>query len=184
MVNSFSSFLTDSRINLGPLLKEHIPIYLNWYNDANFRQYFRNVFPVTESHFEKLLNPSKTPEAIHFEIIHKQDNLPIGHIYLFGIDWINRLAIVGVGIGNEKYQNNHYGVDSLRLICDYAFRELNLHKLKAYIYEPNIVSWKMVERVGFQREAILKEEFEYQGKLYSDFIYTLLRQNNEKTKLL
>jgi RimJ/RimL family protein N-acetyltransferase len=50
----------------------------------------------------------------------------IGGTGLFDIDWTSRSAEVGISIYNSEYWGKGYGVESLRVILDFAFRDLNL----------------------------------------------------------
>ena len=53
----------------------------------------------------------------------------VGHIGLWGATPKDRCATLGIALGRE-YTGRGYGSDAMRVIVDYAFRELGLHRLQ------------------------------------------------------
>ena len=49
-----------------------------------------------------------------------------------------------------EYWGNGYAIESLRIIIEYAFSELELDKIVAYIDQGNIRGWKVAERSGMK----------------------------------
>ena len=48
--------------------------------------------------------------------------------------------------------------ESLKLLLDFAFKKIKLHKLKATVLEPNIASKKVLEKNGFKIEGFFKDD--------------------------
>lgn len=59
---------------------------------------------------------------------------------------------------------------SIKMLSEHAFNKLNLRKLKAGMWKSNIASRLAFEKNGFKKEAILKKEFEINGKYIDSFI--------------
>jgi RimJ/RimL family protein N-acetyltransferase len=55
----------------------------------------------------------------------------IGATGIHRIEWINAHAITGTIIGDKSCGRKVYGSESMALRTKYAFRHLNLHKLKS-----------------------------------------------------
>ena len=59
---------------------------------------------------------------------------------------------------------------------DYAFNELNLHKIWPELYEYDNKKIKFyVEELGFYRDGILREHHYMDGKWWNSYIYSLLK---------
>lgn len=56
----------------------------------------------------------------------------VGRCGLTRVDWKNRLGEIGMMIG-APYRGRGYGTEALGLLCDFAFSEMNLHKLKVSV---------------------------------------------------
>lgn len=63
---------------------------------------------------------------------------------------------------------------ALSQMTDYGFRQRHFRKLYAGVLAPNIASMKVLEKCGYQREAVLKDEVE-KGGTYFD-IHQFARQ--------
>jgi RimJ/RimL family protein N-acetyltransferase len=56
---------------------------------------------------------------------------------------------------NKDYWNQGYASEAVRAIIDVAFKN-NIHRIEAKCDPLNIPSWKLLESIGFVREAHLK----------------------------
>ena len=165
------AFINGDKIDLIPLNREHWNLYVQWINDEEIRKHVGFIYPTTTEEGEKMFRsqPPGTRSVVHFEIWHKKDNLPLGIISLFKIDWENRLGYIGFYIGNKSYWGQGIGTESLNLITNYGFTELNLRKICAEVYSPNLASIKCFEKIKFLIDATLTKE-EYINGEYVDVI--------------
>jgi RimJ/RimL family protein N-acetyltransferase len=99
----------------------------------------------------------------------------IGTVGLWEIEWSNAVASLSIGIGHRDDWGKGYGSDALRLILAYAFRELNLHRLTLTVLAYNERAIRLYERSGFQREGVLREFGQRDGRRYDMYVYGLLR---------
>lgn len=60
-------------------------------------------------------------------------------------------------IFNPKYQNKGYCTEASAALIEYAFNSLSAHKVVAYSNPKNIASWKVLEKLGMEREGHFKE---------------------------
>jgi ribosomal-protein-alanine N-acetyltransferase len=170
------TFIEGENVLLTPLKMEHVNLYTKWRNNPIVRVYGRGVIPVTEEQIKKQLEPPSdwsAPTSVDFEIWHKKDNKSIGDTGLFSIDWYNRKAYIGMMIGESEYWNQNLGTECTRLVVGFAFGELNLNKLLALIFTPNIASKKCAEKNGFKLEATLKEDIFIDGEYKDTLIYSI-----------
>ena len=92
------------------------------------------------------------------------DAIHIGNIKLGPINWVHRYADISIFIGEKKLWGRGYATEAIKLITEYAFKKLGLHKVKSGIYSLNTGSIKAFERAGFNIEAILPSHVFYDGR--------------------
>lgn len=119
------------------------------------------------------------PGGIYF-IIESKDHGPVGLVSLQSISWRNRSCSVDLYIGKDVHRNGIMaGIAAYRTL-EYAFDELNLHRITAYIYSFNTRSWRLMERTGAVRELTLPQHVARDGQLHDLYAYGLLRSEFEK----
>ncbi|WP_312413205.1 GNAT family N-acetyltransferase [Pseudescherichia sp.] len=68
-----------------------------------------------------------------------------------------------------------YGTESLRAVCDYAFREGGIERLIATVTAGNLASRRLLEKVGFTLEQELHESYRLRDQLHNDWLFGLTR---------
>jgi RimJ/RimL family protein N-acetyltransferase len=171
-------FIEGEYINLLPQSSEHINIYVKWVNNPKVRKYSRNIIPVRVEDMKKWLEPEegRIKDFIAFEIWHKKDNKLVGNTFVTDINWLNGWANVGMTIGEPDYWNKNIATEATKLIIEYAFNELNLHKLHGGVIVDNIGSWTVAEKTGFIFEGIRKDDLFVDGKHVNVKTYRLLKE--------
>ena len=92
----------------------------------------------------------------------------VGRCGLIRVDWKNRTAELGIMIGTP-YRGRGYGKEAMKLLCDFCFNEMNLHKLKVSVYAFNEAAVRCYLANGFRQEGLLKNELFRAGK-YQDVV--------------
>ena len=173
------TFIKGENIELWAPTLENVNLYAKWVNLPNGRSFSRVAIPQRISALKKLLEPKPefiAQDNIYLEIHHIKDNKPIGIVGLLDVDWLNRNANISVNIGESEYWGKGIAGEALKLLFNYAFEDLNLHKLVAGIYTPNVRSKRVFEKLGLHHEATLKEEVYVDGKYYDSEIFTLYKE--------
>ncbi|GAB57352.1 ribosomal-protein-alanine N-acetyltransferase [Rheinheimera nanhaiensis E407-8] len=85
-----------------------------------------------------------------------------------------KIAEVGFMIKLEA-QGKGFAAEALKLVRDFALTELGLNKLVATCSVSNIGSFKVLEKLGFVREACLRKNTLIKGQLVDDYIYHLCK---------
>ena len=71
--------------------------------------------------------------------------------------------------GGGPYRGRGYGTEALGLLCDFAFSEMNLHKLKVSVFAFNAAAIRCYEKNGFTREGLLRAEI-FRAGAYQDVV--------------
>ena len=154
-------------------------LYDQWGNDQEVRHLRHYEFPrSTDEVKERYLTSIKATDKYSFEVMHKEDEVPIGTCNLHEINWISRTAEIGFLIGEKKYWGMGFGTEIASMITNYAFQELNLRKLKSVIYRPNIGSQKVFTKLGFHLEATLEGEEYIDGEYIDILFYAKFQKEN------
>ncbi|TXT64754.1 MAG: Spermidine N(1)-acetyltransferase [Promethearchaeota archaeon] len=177
--HKITPFLDGDHICLVPIKKEHLDLYVKWMNNPRVRRLARSTTPTTKEDIEKRfeVQKKKIKDSFYFEIFHKQDKKLIGDCGFNNISWIDRRGNIGLGIGEPKYWNKGIASEAVNLLLKYGFDELNLFKIYADIFSPNIGSWRCAEKVGMKREAELKKHEYIEGKYVDRYIYSIFKDD-------
>jgi len=106
---------------------------------------------------------------IRLAICLTETNKHIGNISLTSINWINRSAEYSIFIGEKEEWGKGYAGDASRLILDYGFKELNLHRIHLTVQIDNQRARKLYQGMGFTEEGVLRESV-YKNGVYMDMI--------------
>ena len=60
-------------------------------------------------------------------------------------------------IMSPKYQHQGYGSEAALALVEYGFNELGAHRIQAHCNPANTASWKLLEKIGFRREGLLRK---------------------------
>lgn len=146
-----------------------------WRNNPELRKYFREYREISvemqERWFSERVN---TQNQVDFEIHDIESGKLIGHCGLYYIDWVNRNAEFTVYIGDMMFRNGGYGSDALRLLFDYGFKTLNLHRIWAEVYSNN-AAIGIYRRLGFRDEGIKRQHHFEAGEWLDSFMLGLLQ---------
>ena len=66
---------------------------------------------------------------------------------------------------------------AVALVCDHAFGAVGLHRLQADIRPENVRSQRLVERLGFRREGLLRRYLDIDGDWRDHLTYALLAED-------
>lgn len=99
---------------------------------------------------------------------------PFGHIGLNHINILMWTAEIGYVVG-EQFQGKGLGTQMVRIAVETIFAGTPLRKLYAHVHDKNIVSCKLLERVGFKKEGLLREHYLINGSPENEVFYGVLR---------
>ena len=103
----------------------------------------------------------------------KDDGLLLGTCTLFNIHVANMRAEVGY-ILRSAYWGRGYMSEGLGALIDHAFRVMKLRRLEADVDPNNANSLRILERMGFSREGLLRERWNVAGDIQDSVFLGLL----------
>jgi len=98
----------------------------------------------------------KNNKAYEFGIILKETNRLVGIIGLVRIDQKNKNGEIGYWLG-KKCWGQGLTTEAAKLVLNFSFKELRLHKIYARLFEQNASSKRVLEKSGFKLEGEIRE---------------------------
>jgi RimJ/RimL family protein N-acetyltransferase len=150
---------------------------MNWRNNPELRKFFREVNEINTMNQEKWFESISEKNSINkmFSIINLNTQELLGACGLCHIDWINRSADFSIYIGyNNLYIDDKYATDAGKLMIEYAFKILNLHRLWAEIYSIDNKKMLFFNSLGFKLDAELRDTYWYDNKWNNSLFYSFL----------
>ena len=159
-------------ILLRPLERRHLEKTRAWANDPELMRLLDRAHTVSETEHEQwFARIGERADCAYFAIETNDRGAHVGNVWLWDIDARHRRAELRIIIGEQTHTGRGAGTDAISLLCDYAFKQLKLHKVYAYVLAINPRARRAFEKVGFQLEGTLRED-RWSGDAYTD-VYLL-----------
>lgn len=180
-----TTLLTGGRVYLASLTDDDIHTVLAWYQDPIFLQLYdaRPAAPRTADALRSEIQESLQANNTYlFAIKLKSDDSCIGIVELDGILWAHGVSGLGIAIGDPALQGQGYGTEAGQLGLQFAFEELNLHRLTATVFDYNTASLRLCEKLGFKQEGAFREFLQRGGQRHDMILHGLLRHEWEAAR--
>lgn len=150
-------------------LQDCTDTYVEWLNDLEVNQYLETRW--CKQDLDSIRNfvmfHLNNDHSILFAIISDDTNRHIGNIKIGPIDKYHNHAAISYFIGDKSLWGKGIATKVIQLVCEFGFHELHLHRIEAGAYSAAIGSWKALEKNGFRREAVFREQV-ISGDKYMD----------------
>lgn len=114
----------------------------------------------------------KEGEGFAFAIV--ENGGIIGGISVGGISKKNKHGQIGYWI-SKKHWRKGYASNALKLLLDFCFDKLELVRVYAYVFAPNVPSCRLLEKFGFEKEGLLKKFVFEKGEWFDVYLYALVK---------
>ena len=118
----------------------------------------------------------KNEKGINWAIIEKDSNAFIGYIGFIRIFSEHCRAEIGYAL-KPQYWGKGYMYETINRLVKFGFEEMKLHSIEANVNPLNERSKKVLERVGFKKEAHFRENYLFNGNFLDSIIYSLLEKD-------
>ena len=173
-------FLESERLFLTPQIADDFDEHYRWNHDREMvyldDRYFRPEYydPARKKYLERIADKSN----MCFAVIDKNSGEHIGIIELYDIDNYERKCYWGEVL-DRKYWRQGYGEEAARLLITYVFEDLGFRRLKSYTHSGNQASMAFQEKLGFVKEAVLRQEYFFGGAFVDGVDYGMLKEDYE-----
>ncbi|MEM8809230.1 MAG: GNAT family protein [Cyanobacteria bacterium P01_G01_bin.38] len=149
---------------------DHRAIFSQWNQASRLEE--RTCRPITNG---KRAEPDGHVVTLAFFEEDRHDIEPVGRFVYFDFNPRNRSAEFGY-IVNPGHRGKGIGTKMVTLALDHLFSTTDLNKLYCQTAAFNTASIKLLEKLKFHKDGILREHHELDGQLWNDIIYSILRR--------
>lgn len=175
---SDTSTLPTARLALRPLCLDDAAPLFAMYSDIEFMRYWSfpamKRFEQAVDYLARRMQGSAAELEIVWAIELTATREVIGLCSLFNVDMASKRAEIGFGL-QRPFWGQGYMSEAARAVVDCAFDVFGLRRLEADIDPRNVASIRLVERLGFIREGLLRERWLIDGRIADSAIYGLLQ---------
>jgi RimJ/RimL family protein N-acetyltransferase len=163
--------LYGKRVRLRAVEPEDAPNAYRWINDREVTQFLMARYPFSLN-FERdwagnIAKENNYQDARY--VIETLDGTAIGVCGLHHGRPEDRIADLGIMIGEKDYWSQGYGTDAMLTLLRFGFYQMNLHKITLGVFSINPRARAVYEKCGFVEEGRGREEYFQDGR-YIDVI--------------
>jgi RimJ/RimL family protein N-acetyltransferase len=129
--------------------------------------------------FEARRCESAPDRGLSWVIASNDDDRFLGRADVFAIDTAQGRAETGYALAAAHWGHG-YAQEAMRLMLAYAFGTLGLRRVEADADPRNAASCRLLERLGFVREGLLRERWIVDDEVSDTALYGLLRRDFER----
>lgn len=173
--------LHTERLDLIEIKGEHLDDLFRLFGNYRVTQFYNIVPLVQKEEAQKLIdhfrNRFAAGAAIRWGIALK------GHSDIIGTLGFNNYtpqhrANIGYDL-QPQYWNQGFISEALKPVVAYGFRELGINRIEAEVMPGNHASEKVLQKLGFVKEGLLRDWMFWNGRHYDMVMYSLLRKDFE-----
>ena len=156
-------------IHLAPFQADDLEPLFTWMQDRDYRLDSGGFnFVSREQHLRWFSAAQQGGDRLVLSVRRDADGGLVGLVQLVNINRIYSNAELRIRLDPTQLGKG-YGTAATRLLCEHAFRDLNLHRVYLHVLASNARAVRCYEKVGFQVEGRLREHSFVDGK-YQDFM--------------
>lgn len=172
--------MNKDKVSLREISAEDVAVINSWRNDKALVEQlgseFRYVNLDTDKTWYQNYQASRD-KNIRLAIKMDKSEAILGVIYLLNINWVSRNCEFSIQIGSRQALSKGLGYESSRQAIDYAFKELNLHRIFLTVLEENIRAIGLYQKLGFVTEGRLAESIYKKEGYKNQLLMALLRSS-------
>jgi len=177
------SLLRGKKIYLKLIEEVDLEKRVQWINDPEIQDTLNYDVPTslakTKAWFNKILLDNSRRE---FSIYTVENDEYIGFCGLFNIQVPLMKAELHSVIGNKEFHGGGYGTDTYKVLMDYGFTELGLNKIYGYQLLHNSAAHRVVEKLGWKRDGLLRQDVLSHGEIKDRYIVSVLKDDWKQLK--
>lgn len=172
-------FRIGPRVYLRPLEPEDAAAFQPWANDPEVTRQVLISRPMTLADETAFVERMRTSDRdVGLAIVLRRGDRLIGATSLHPSPGpgYNRSAMFGILIGEKGEWGRGYGTEATGLIVDHGFDTMNLNRIWLHVVEYNARGIRAYEKVGFQKEGVLRQDTYRDGRYWDTFVMAILRE--------
>jgi ribosomal-protein-alanine N-acetyltransferase len=170
--------LEGKNIRLRVREKEDLPMLMEWMNNPEFVGEYQPSPQRSRAEMEKMFEGGPFEPKVF--IIEKKDGTKIGYI---GYGPTTTCFEIGYGLIPSE-RSKGYCAEAIKIVVDYMFLSKEIVRIQAQTDVRNIASQKVLEKVGFKKEGIVRKLVFIRGEWRDYYLYSIIREEWKEPKIL
>jgi RimJ/RimL family protein N-acetyltransferase len=176
-VEKVAPTLESARLRLRAYRADDVDAIFRLYSDPRVMRYWS--FPPwtdraqAEAYLQRALGEMAEGRALPWAIANLSDDKLVGTTTLFALDGVQGRAEIGYSL-DPKLQGQGMASEMLRTALSYGFDILRLRRIEADVDPRNTPSCRLLERLGFRLEGLLRARWRVAGEICDTALYGLL----------
>jgi [ribosomal protein S5]-alanine N-acetyltransferase len=174
----FASEILTPRLCIRPVEKTDLPALLAVNGDDTVTRYLPYAswkdLADAEAWFERICGYHKNGDTLQCVIVRRDTGDVIGACLLFKVVEASARGEIGYVLGRSHWGKG-YASEALSAFIERIFVELSLFRLEAEIDPRNDGSARVLQRLGFLQEGLLRQRWRLKGETTDSALYGLLR---------
>jgi [ribosomal protein S5]-alanine N-acetyltransferase len=167
------------RLILRQITNEDVSFLFKHYTSREVLQYF-GMSPISSKEVaeEMIENFEKQLEVggpMRWAIVDKSTDKMMGTCGFHGIAKSYKRCEIGYDLHPDYWGNGIMG-EALKPLITYLFIEREMNRIGAVIVPNNQASSRVVEKLGFRREGLLREYILQEDTMYDAYMYSMLKK--------
>ncbi|MBF0547887.1 MAG: GNAT family N-acetyltransferase [Candidatus Riflebacteria bacterium] len=117
---------------------------------------------------------------LNFLLIDKATELVIGRCGFHTWYLEHRRAEIGYNLTNGDFKDKGLMTEAIKKVIEYGFEKINLNRIEAFIGKDNVPSLKLIKRMNFIEEGLLRQHFFKNNVIEDSLVFGLLREDYYK----
>ena len=175
----YHPFLVGQKVYLRRVEREDLETnYFQWLNDPEVTRYMeRGTFPNSNESMLAYHEASvDSQDQINLAIVTIAEDRHVGNIGINSIDWVNRMAQIGLLVGEKDYWGTGVAAEAYELVEAYAFDRLNLRKLSGGTRADNVPTVILLKKLRWVQEGRRRRHVMRDNQAYDVLLFGLLRE--------
>lgn len=159
-------------------LADCTPLYVAWLNDPAVNRHLETRWrpQSLESVTAFVKDQLNAPLSYLFAILESAGERHVGNIKVGPIDLDHLCADISYFLGDRSIWGRGYSTEAIGLAVDLAFSRFELHRIQAGVYASNAASCRVLEKAGFRREGIWRQQLRVPEGWEDHLFYGMLRE--------
>lgn len=174
----YGPVLVGTKVTLRPPDDSDAARFVEWFGDLEVTRYLLRRFAIgqlQEEGFLKTVGESTTDVFWMLEA----GGRPIGATGIHQIDWLHAHGATGIVIGVKSEWRKGIASEAMQLRTEYAFRQLNLHKLSSSTFAENEPSRRALLKAGYREVGIEREHLYREDRWHDHWLCEVRRDDWE-----
>ncbi|WP_139489275.1 GNAT family N-acetyltransferase [Brevibacillus dissolubilis] len=168
-------FLEGEKIYLRPISMADAELYFHHLYHPEGRRLTGTQLIHTKEQIERYFEGKmQDRSSVLLLIALRETDEVIGDVALQSIDSYNRNANIRIAIFQDEHQGKGYGSEAMKLMLDYGFGIVNLHRIELNVWSYNERASHVYEKLGFKREGVQKDALYYNHEYHDSILMAIL----------